>query len=161
MLRLSSLLAEGLGLVDAARSTSAERQEAKEAAERAMAEVPTGAPRDRFDAAIERATAPIAERVNARCDREKRTKRAESLANAHLPHIDDYVIAEYDHLNLYEQWEAIRELKAEIRPELIEELKRNDLTVDEIKEWIEQTVGSVTRKQGFRTGLDAASRYES
>jgi hypothetical protein len=68
-----------------------------------------------------------------RYDSEKRTRRAEALAESHLSYIADYIIAEYDHLNLYEQWEAVRELKAEIRPDLIEELKSNDLTADGIR----------------------------
>jgi hypothetical protein len=121
-------------------ATTTERQEAKAAAERAMAQVPTGAARDRLERAIETATASIAERVKARCETEKQAKRAEALADSHLHYIEEYVRAEYDIPSVYDQWQTVRELKTEIRPDLIATLRQNDLTTDEIKEWIEETV---------------------
>jgi excisionase family DNA binding protein len=125
-----------------------EQEEAKEALREVLAALPIGATQKQLEKAKQMALAPfqamVAERQEKeRLESEQRSKRrnAQWKACLYLDHIERYLQEEYDFDDGYdEMWHEGQRLRAIIEPALAEELMKEDMDVDEIREYIEEMI---------------------
>lgn len=119
---------------------ASERQEAQEAAARAMARLPVGTPRETLDKAVLAATEPIMGQAKERKETEWRTSKSRLIVDSKLRHVDEYVRRQYEFGSQQELAAAVRDLKADIRDELVELLAEEDLSTEATNAWIEDAV---------------------
>jgi hypothetical protein len=117
-----------------------QREEALQIGAGGLDDLPVPTPRERMERAIDEALEPLTSEVKRRQEAEARKRRAESLAEANLHRIDEYLGEEYEFDSLTDQWNAAQELRNELRPILVARLERDGLDSSQVAALIERLV---------------------
>jgi hypothetical protein len=123
-----------------AETSVKEREEALQIGAETLAGLPVPTPRERMQKAIDEALEPLRSEVTERQETQARKGRAESMADANLHRIDDYIREEYEFESFMDQFNTARELRKELRPMLVARLERDMLDSSQIAAWIQRRV---------------------
>jgi hypothetical protein len=123
-----------------AETSMEEREKALQIGAGTLAGLPVPTPRERMQNAVDEALERLRNDVKQRQESEARKRCAESLADANLHRIDDYLREEYEFDSFTEQWNTARELRNELRPILVAQLEREVLDSSQVADWIERHV---------------------
>jgi hypothetical protein len=96
--------------------------------------------RDSLEKIRDKALAPYKARIAARKEKEAARIQTESTVDQCLRHVDKYLRDNYEFDAFSDRWQAEREFKAELRPEILKRLTQGKLALANVEEFIEDWI---------------------